>query len=161
MLSCPLVITSTGGGYLGVEEYVVVGDPGSFISRTRLRTLGMVLNGGAMGQLASLRRIPLTGDEVTDRRQFKYELDEGKAVALLAAKGSISGGLFGSWNLTRDVLGNAFRQLCYSRKCQTNLRSIVCATRLKYFEAGGGLCLRSVRIPPAQNRDVATTWTIC
>ena len=84
-------------------------------------------------------RIPLTGEEVKERLQFKYELDEKKAIGMLAAIGSVSSDIFSSWNLNREVIRRAFQLLCFSRRCQTALSSVICATRFKYVEAGGSM----------------------
>ena len=135
-VKCPIVVTSTEGGWYDTEESDILDDPQSFISNTRRRTISRFLQKGMWGWLKRLPRIPLTGEEVKSRLQLKYELDEKKAIRMLADIGSVSCGIYSSWNLNREVISRALKLLCFSRKCQTMLSSVICATRFKFLEEG-------------------------
>ena len=72
----------------------------------------------------------------------RYFADEAKVIPLLRSKGSISGAIFRELSLTRSIITEALDKLKRSRALQATLRSIICATRFKYFD--GKTLLRTV-----------------
>ena len=82
-------------------------------------------------------RIPLTKDEITNLITIKYEEDELKAIKILDNANSASGGIFQQIGLTRHIIKQALNELSHSRKHQTALCGIICATRFKYAMPGG------------------------
>ena len=65
-----------------------------------------------------------------------YVADEAKVIPVLTSAGSVSGGIFRRFSITRDVVAAVLDQLRRSRAPQATFCRIVCATRLKFFEWG-------------------------
>ena len=136
-LRCPLILSSLEDEWEATGEFDCWDDPRSFINRTKQRAVMSILSCDPSGVLGRLPRIPLTSSEVKERLLSRYAQDENKALHLLASEGSVSAGIYGKWKLSRAIIKNALKTLSHNRKCQTNLCSILCATRFKYADRGG------------------------
>ena len=58
-------------------------------------------------------------------------------VTYLGDLSSVSGGIINKFQLNREMCAEALRRLSANRALQSTLRSVLCATRFKYFHKGG------------------------
>ena len=81
-------------------------------------------------------RVPLSKDGVCNLIKLKHEEDEPKAIKMLEQGYSASGGIFQKIGLARPIIRQTLAELAYTRKYQTALCGIICATRYKYSTEG-------------------------
>ena len=136
VLKCPLVMSGTEWCRVEFGDIDRIQDPAGVIEGTRMRLLKGILRSSGPEFLSRIPRIPLSIKEVKARIQARYEADEKKTLSLLSNIGSISGRLVTEWGLTRDILREATKVLCYNRRMQVTLSSIITGTRFKFFGRG-------------------------
>ena len=102
--------------------------------RGRIGRLMVPTKGAKWG--ARLRRMPLTSGETKECVRLRYESDEARAMPLLCPGVCVWGPSFTNLDLIREVLCEALARLHHSRALQATPRSVVCATRFKYFSGG-------------------------
>ena len=147
-LPCPLIIYNTEQEmFPGDVEWDAEGNPSSFLRRTQVRLVNGFLRITTPDLCARIPHIPLSNEEVMERIRYKYEQDEAQGLRLLSDQGSISCTLFSEWRLSRAVIKCTLQEICYDRRLQVTLASILVGTRFKCYEkrAGWGK-------PPSTNR---------
>ena len=88
------------------------------------------------GWLRTQPRIPLSIDEIKEGVHCRFEMDEAKFVALLERCASVSYSIFRAFRITRTLIRDVLDALGHNRAIQVTFRSIICATRFKYFHQG-------------------------
>ena len=125
------------------EEHVDVGWTVIEVTYCRAKLL---LACGAITECSSRTpRIPLTPLEVKKAIKTRYAIDEAKAVKMLQGQNSAAAEVIIHLGLTRDIIRQAPAKIENNRAQQVVLCSILCATRFKYYKAGGLLkttCLK-------------------
>ena len=130
---CPMIMSHTEWCSVGPNQIDRIEDPASVIEGTKLRLLRGILGGKTQQFLSRIPRIPLTCGEVKDRLIKRHEKDERNALFILAELGSRSGKLVSEWNLTRTLIKEVMKDLCFSRKRQVTLGTILTGTRFKCY----------------------------
>ena len=106
--------------------------------RTRFRLVTGFLRTAPGKVLARIPRIPLNQKEVAEGICFQYEIDDNRGLGLLAQKSSVSSALFLEWRVPRAAIKNATQELCYNRRFQVTLASILTGTRFRFYDATMG-----------------------
>ena len=96
----------------------------------------MILPQQTGGWRRGLPGAPWTAEEVRVLLRLQFERDEHEVLQALAELGSISASILVYLDLSREVVGAAFRRLREERAAQTNLAGILGATRFQTNPAG-------------------------
>ena len=120
-------------------EKPVVEDPkdtSTILHFSKIRAERMVQSDALSDWQANWVRVPLSREEIRTLIATRYEEDELKAIKILEQGWSASGNISHAVGLTRHIIKQALNELPHSRKCQTMVCSIICATRFKYVLEG-------------------------
>ena len=109
-------------------------DVGSVVMRTASRLFKKVLP--AVGKLVGgcMARLPLTRKDVKANILTSFHIDKGRAVKSLGAQGSEARRTFAKLHLDRPTDGVAHTEFRNDGPAQVALNSLICATRLKFFD---------------------------
>ena len=108
----------------------------SVLEVAAIRAKKLIADGFLAPDWGRVRRAPPTIGGVKAALKIKYSIDELHAIGVLQSLPPTAANVIMEFAFTRDVIRKALGNLGRCRKQQLVMRPILCATRLKFYEAG-------------------------